>query len=94
MLLFVAFCRCALPQQPSSSADLEASGLKVFVDLGHIMHDALPVWAVCVHDLTEFLWGGGGGKEGDCVRKRGKEEMYAENAKHICYSRQLQQHSQ
>ena len=33
------------------------SGLKVLVDLGDVLHDALPVWSVCVHQLINVLWG-------------------------------------
>lgn len=32
-----------------------SSGLKVFVDLGHVLHDALPVGPVRVHHLAELL---------------------------------------
>lgn len=31
------------------------SGLKVLVNLGDVLHHALPVWPVCVHHLTELL---------------------------------------
>lgn len=33
------------------------SGLEVLVDLGHVLHHALPVWTIRVHHLTEFLHG-------------------------------------
>lgn len=38
--------------------------LKVLVDLGHILHDALPVRPVCVQHLTELLQQKGRGHGG------------------------------
>lgn len=33
------------------------SGLKVLVDLGDVLHDALPVWPVGLHQLLNVLFG-------------------------------------
>lgn len=34
---------------------MKGSSLKVLVDLRNILHDALPVWSVCVHQLINVL---------------------------------------